>query len=97
LDASLLLSAALGLAGGLAAAGSLLWKLSGQLTKLEEQLRTQKEHQEKQDEACKAQFKQLNDDFDRYTREQDDKWQELNRTLGQIEGELRSPNQRKLR
>lgn len=91
MDFNTILSGVLGVLGGLAAAGSLLWRASGQLTKLEEQIRTMKEHQDRSDASCKASFERLDDDFSGYVKDQDNKWQDLNRTLGQIEGELRTP------
>lgn len=91
MDASLILSAVLGLAGGLTAAGGLLWKLSAQLTAQAEQIKSLKEEQRKQEESCKEQFERLNTEFDDYVKEQGNAWQQLNRTLGKIEGALERP------
>lgn len=91
MDASLILSAVLGLAGGLTAAGGLLWKLSAQLTAQAEQIKSLKEEQKKQEDSCKEQFEKLNNEFDEYVKEQGTAWQQLNRTLGKIEGALEKP------
>ena len=99
MDWNLVLSAVLGAAGGVGTAFAALWRLSQKLTLLDsgqkqltrdlEKAAKDTEHElSRQSKECRDQFEKLERDFDTHVREQNQRWNVLNRTLGQIEGEV---------
>lgn len=92
MDWSLVLSAGFGLAGGLAAAGSILWKLSGQLAQQKIEISILTREQKEQKVECERQFDKLEGEFDTFVKEQGVQWQQLSRMLGKIEGEMEAEN-----
>lgn len=88
MDLGILISAAVGAFGGLVTTGTFVWNFSAKMTRLEsasEQLR--REHQTQVAFYRDALLK-LERDFDEHVKEQNRRWNEINRLLGQIEGEI---------
>jgi len=73
------------------------WKLSAILSKHEQKHQDHDrrageihEHVEKTEKVCESRVNKLESEVDRQSQEQQNRWNEFNRTLGQIQGELAS-------